>query len=388
MASIKKLSFLMLFLISLAGFTTSTAWAHSTGENYAFIDIREKAIEGHFEVNLVNLKEDLKLKIADVNTAESVKQTASIVQKHILENYAIFADKKKLTINFTNVELFGEEGKGFAQYFFKIDVNPMPDELIFENNLFYDNNSLHRGLLLVQYNHKTQKDYGGENTALIFSPDNNRQALNLNDIPQLLHKKDFIWQGVIHILKGYDHILFLVALLLTAVLSRETINGQLQWKTVSSFRTIVINFIKTVTLFTVAHSITLTLAALGLVKINIPFVESMIALSIILVALNNIFPVFNDKKWLLILIFGLFHGLGFATVMAELPFRIVDLVYVMLFFNIGVELGQLAIVAVLLPVLFYLSRQEQRYLKIVLLWGSVAIGLMASYWFVERAFLS
>ena len=380
----------------MTGFATSTAWAHSTGENYAFIDIREKAIEGHFEINLINLKEDLKLEIDDVNTAKSVKQTALIVQKHILDHYSIFADNKKLAINFTNVELFGEEGQGFAQYFFNINVNTMPNELIFENKLFFDNNSLHRGLLLVQYNHKTQKDYGGESTALIFSPDNSRQTLNLNDIPQLLKKRDFIWQGVIHILKGYDHILFLVALLLTAVLSRvkgrekdrEKTGGKLQWKTVNSFRTVVFNFIKTVTLFTIAHSITLTLAALGLVKINIPLVESMIALSIILVALNNIFPVFNDKKWLLILVFGLFHGLGFATVMAELPFRIVDLVYVMLFFNIGVELGQLAIVAVLLPVLFYLSRQEQRYIKIVLMFGSIAIGLMASYWFVGRAFLS
>lgn len=363
--------------------TAQIAWAHSTGENYAFIDVREKNIEGHFELNLKNLKEDLKLDISSKNTTEALQQTASTVQQHILDNYVILSGDKKLDIHFTTVELFGEEGQGFAKYFFKIVVNPMPDKLIFQNTLFFENNPLHRGLLLIDYNHKTQKNYGGESIALMFSPDNYRQSIDLNDIPQLLKRKDFIWQGIKHILIGYDHILFLVALLLAAVLRRET--GQ--WKRVESFRTVFINFVTIVTLFTIAHSITLTLAALGLIKIHIPLVESVIALSILLVALNNIFPFFNDRKWLLIVIFGLFHGLGFATVMAELPFRIADLVHVIFFFNVGVELGQLAVVAVLLPVLFYLSRYEKTYLKIGLIGGSLMIGLIASYWFIERAFL-
>ena len=379
-----KPRFLFTILITVLGLLGGkTAWAHSTGENYSFIDIKEKSIEGHFEINVINLRKNLNLDIDPNHILADLKRTAPVVQEHILEHYAIYANGTKLPFHFTKVELFGERSQ-FAQYFFDIAVDPMPDKLDFENTLFLDKNPRHRGLLLVQYNHKTQKSYSAENAAMIFGPDNSYQTLDLNDIPQLLKRKDFIWQGILHIWIGYDHILFLVALLLTAVLRRE--KGK--WFIEKKFSAVLINFVKIITLFTLAHSITLTLAALGIVKVNSQLVESMIALSIILVALNNLFPVFNDRKWLLILIFGLFHGLGFATVMAELPFRMVDLVYVMLFFNIGVELGQLAIVAVLLPVLFYLSRYKKIYLKGVLTGGSIIIGLIATAWFIDRAFLS
>ena len=376
------MKYIKIIFVLISMFFGGGAWAHSNGENYSFINIQEKTIDGHFELNLINLRNDLHIAIDADNTLESLKQSAALVQSHILENYAIYGYGEKLDIQFTTVELFGKSERGYAKYFFVVDVGLMPDELVFENSLFFDNNLFHRGLLLVDFNYKTQKKYKSESTALIFSPDNFRQTLDLNDIPQLLKRKEFIWQGMVHILIGYDHILFLVVLLLTAVLSRE--GGQ--WKVVDSFRTVLLNFVKVVTLFTVAHSITLTLAALGIVKVHSQLVESMIALSIVLVALNNIIPVFNDRKWMIILVFGLFHGLGFATVMAQLPFRMGDLIYVMLFFNIGVELGQLAIVAVLLPFLFYLSRYEKVYVTWVLTFASVAIGLMAFFWLVQRGF--
>jgi hypothetical protein len=359
-------------------------WGHATGENYAFIDIHEQSIEGRFEINFLNLRNDLKLKIDAENELQSVQQTAAIVQKHILEHYAIFADGEKLAIHFTRVDILAGKERGFAQYYFTVAVDSMPDELVFQNTLFFDNNPRHRGLLLVAYNHKTQKNYGAEHTALIFSPDNYRQTLDLNDIPRLLQRKQFVWQGILHILVGYDHILFLVVLLLPAVLQRKA--GQ--WQAAAKFRTVLFNFITIVTLFTIAHSITLTMAALGIIKIYPPLVEAVIALSIILVALNNLMPKFNDRAWLLILVFGLFHGLGFASVMGQLPFRMVDLVHVMLYFNIGVEVGQLAIVAVLLPTLYFLSRYDKFYQPAVLKGGSIVIGLIAGAWFIERSFFS
>jgi len=369
-------------LIILLGFLGGQlALAHSNGENYSFIKIQEKTIEGHFELNLINLRDDLGLSIDVDNTLDSLKQTATSVQKHLLDNYAIYANGEKLDIQFTTVDLFGDGKKGFAKYLFVVDVGLMPNELVFKNTMFFDNNPRHRGLLLVDYNHKTNETFKAESAALIFSPDNYRQTLDLNDIPRLLKRKEFVWQGILHILVGYDHILFLVALLLTAVLRREA--GQ--WQTVGNFRSVVFNFITIVTLFTVAHSITLTLAALEFIKIYPPLVESMIALSIILVAINNLVPKFNHRTWLLIIIFGLFHGLGFANVMGQLPFRMVDLVYVVLFFNIGVELGQLAIVLILLPLLFFLSRNKEMYLNFVLKGGSIVIGIIATIWFVERA---
>jgi hypothetical protein len=139
-----------------------------------------------------------------------------------------------------------------------------------------------------------------------------------------------------------------------------------------------------VTLFTIAHSITLFLAGLGYVRLPSRLVESIIALSIIFVAVNNLIGRFDSKKSWIILVFGLFHGLGFASVMAELPFRMLNLKWVVLFFNIGVELGQVAIVALVFPVLYAL-RGTRIYQPVVLVGGSVLIGLISTWWLAQRA---
>ena len=216
---------------------------------------------------------------------------------------------------------------------------------------------------------------------MVFGPHRREQELDLDNVPSLMQPFDFIWQGVLHIWIGIDHILFLLALLLLAVMVRE--DGK--WKPVPTFRKALWNVFKIVTIFTLAHSITLSLAALKIVDLESRVVESLIALSIIFVAINNIFPKFNDKTWVVIFFFGLFHGMGFASVMGELPFRTISLVQVLLAFNVGVELGQLAIVAAVFPLLYLLSRSSM-YRPVIVIAGSVAICVIASYWFVERAF--
>ena len=101
--------------------------------------------------------------------------------------------------------------------------------------------------------------------------------------------------------------------------------------------------------------------------------------------LNNIFPRFNDRTWLIIFFFGLFHGMGFASVMGVLPFRTMNLMKVLLSFNVGVEIGQLVIVAAIFPII-YLLRHWSHYRNVVAIGGSIVIAVIASQWFVERAF--
>lgn len=133
-----------------------------------------------------------------------------------------------------------------------------------------------------------------------------------------------------------------------------------------------------------AHSVTLLLAALDIVQLGSRFVESMIALSIVLVALNNITKTVREGSLFVILFLGLFHGLGFATVMGHLPFRINDLLKMVIRFNIGVELGQIVIVSLLFPLLF-LIRRSSLYVPVVLHGGSAVLIAIAGYWFVQRA---
>ena len=197
--------------------------------------------------------------------------------------------------------------------------------------------------------------------------------------------------------------MFLVTLLLASVLLRRdnetqpvsddvegATDNELQavsgktWIPVKGFAGAFWNILKIVTVFTVAHSITLALASLDIISLEGWIVESIIAFSNILVALNNIFPVFHDRTWIILFIFGLFHGMGFASVMKDLPFRMGDLRQLLLSFNIGVELGQLAIVIGVFPVIFFL-RKSKIYQPIFLVGGSLAICVIAAWWFYERA---
>lgn len=153
----------------------------------------------------------------------------------------------------------------------------------------------------------------------------------------------------------------------------------------ADFKSAFLFVVKVITLFTVAHSVTLSLSALGIVKLPVRLVEAVIAVSIIVVALNNIFPVFNRRIWLVVFGFGLFHGLGFANVLAPLGAERSSLLTALVGFNVGVEIGQLAIIAVVFP-LFFMMRNWRAYQFQVLGLGSAALILVSSFWFAERAF--
>jgi len=142
--------------------------------------------------------------------------------------------------------------------------------------------------------------------------------------------------------------------------------------------------VKVVTAFTVAHSITLSLAALSVVTLPSRWVESAIALSVVLAALNNIWPVVYGKRWAIAFCFGLIHGFGFASVLADLGLPQESLLIALVAFNLGVELGQLVIVGIFLPVAYRL-RATAFYQRVLVVYGSAAIALIASLWLVQRA---
>jgi hypothetical protein len=191
----------------------------------------------------------------------------------------------------------------------------------------------------------------------------------------------YVHEGVWHIWLGFDHILFLVSLLLPAVLIRR--DGR--WKGAASFQDAFWDVARIVTAFTLAHSITLTLAALGIVSLPSRWVESAIALSVVLAALNNVVPVVARGRWIAAFAFGLLHGFGFAGALADLGLPAGSLALSLAGFNVGVELGQLAIVAAFLPLAFAL-RSTWAYRRVVLAGGSAVIVAIAGVWLIERAF--
>ena len=183
-----------------------------------------------------------------------------------------------------------------------------------------------------------------------------------------------------HIWIGFDHILFLLSLLLPAVL----ILRKKEWQAAEQFRGTFWDVFRVVTSFTVAHSITLSLAALSVISLPSRLVESTIALSVLLAALNNLWPVVAERRWAVAFAFGLIHGFGFASVLTDLGLPQGALLLALVGFNVGVEVGQLAIVTAFLPFAYGL-RRSWFYRRLVFAGGSAAIALVAAVWLAERA---
>jgi HupE / UreJ protein len=239
-------------------------------------------------------------------------------------------------------------------------------------DLLFDLDPQHRGLLRVEAN--------GQTHTAVLSPSQKIWRLEAGTVSWLRTFLDYFNEGVWHIWTGFDHILFLCALLLPAVLSYQA--GK--WKGVVEFGEAFRNVVKIVTAFTLAHSITLSLAVLGFISLPSRIVESAIALSVIAAALNNLRPVVQSRLWMVAFGFGLVHGLGFANVLTELGLPADALAVALVSFNLGVEAGQLAIVCMILP-LAYLCRHSRLYSRVILGLGSLAIVTVAFVWLLERS---
>jgi len=246
-------------------------------------------------------------------------------------------------------------------------------------SLFFDVDPSHRGLLQWL----TPGAKAGEPTAqaLIFSVESASQALSLVPTGWQQTLRQYVIEGTWHIWIGYDHILFLLSLLLPAVLVRRAN----KWEPAPTLRGSMTETLKVVTAFTLAHSITLSLAALQVISLPSRLVESVIAASVVLAALNNLRGTVDKRRWVMAFAFGLIHGFGFASVLADLGLPQGALVLALVGFNLGVELGQLAIVAVFLPLAFWL-RATRFYRVGVLTGGSVVVAMLATWWFLQRAF--
>jgi len=190
---------------------------------------------------------------------------------------------------------------------------------------------------------------------------------------------DFLREGIHHILIGYDHLAFLISLLLPAILIRA--NGR--WQPAPTFRSSIGHVLGIVTAFTLAHSITLSLAALGLVTPATRWVEAGIALSVLVAALNNVSPLITRRIWLVAFGFGLVHGFGFAGALTELGLPTGARLAALVGFNVGVEIGQLSVVAVVLPILYVLRRRSW-YAAWLMRPASLAIALLATWWLFKR----
>lgn len=250
-----------------------------------------------------------------------------------------------------------------------------PESLTY--SLLFDRDPLHRGLVSLTA--------GGKETLAVISPDERTLSLGRAMFSGVRLFSTFLYEGVIHLLIGLDHILFLLVLMLPATLRRDNhddvigaVNG------VQGLTPRLLELAGIVTAFTVAHSITLGLSALGVVRPPIAWVEIVIALSVALAAINVVWPILGRKTWKLAFGFGLIHGFGFASVLGDLTTDVSQMVVALAGFNLGVELGQLALLLVVFPLLYSCARLRL-YERAAVPTMLVAVGALSLYWVVERA---
>ena len=189
----------------------------------------------------------------------------------------------------------------------------------------------------------------------------------------------FVREGVWHVALGYDHIAFVLLLLLPSVLRSE--NGQ--WRSAGRLRDVARDIVTIITAFTIAHSTTLALAVTGTVHVPTQPIEVAIAASIAMAGGLNLLPRLSRLRLPLAFSFGFVHGFGFANALSEIDAKGTALLPLLAGFNIGVEIAQLAIVALVLP-LIYTARNARWYAGGVMPLGSCALGAAGIVWLLQR----
>ncbi len=359
-------------LLLLASFA---AHAHKPSDSYLHLSIAGAQVTGQWDIALRDLEQAIGLDSngdGDITWGE-VRARHADIAAYALARLSVAGDAKRCPLRVTGHEIDRHSDGAYEVLRFAADCASAPAEIEVGYTLFFDFDAQHKGLLNLEYQGRTQ--------SLVFTPQQSTQHFALGELSALRQFLSYGREGVWHIWIGYDHILFLLSLLLPAVLLRE----RRRWLPAARFGDAFWDVFKIVTSFTVAHSITLSLAALGLVSLPSRLVESAIAASVVLAALNNLWPLVGGRRWAVAFAFGLIHGFGFASVLAELGLPRDALVLALVGFNLGVETGQLAIVAAFLPIAYYL-RAGWFYRRVVLFGGSSAIVAIALVWLAERVF--
>lgn len=358
-----------LLLLCFAGL----AEAHRPSDAFLTIAVDGAALRGQWEIAL---RDVAALAPADADgdralTWGELRQARPALEEILLAALAVSDDSRPCTLRIADLLVNKRLDGPYAWFALEGGCEPPVGQLTIRYRLLFDLDPTHRGILALTAP-------GGSHSA-VFAPGRDSVTVPMNESSVLRQVFEYLREGVHHIWIGFDHVLFLVALLLPCVLVRE----QGRWRGAPRLATVSWDTLRVVTAFTVAHSVTLTLSALGVLRLPPVLTESIIALSVIAAALNNVKPVVTRARWGMAFAFGLMHGFGFASVLGELGLPADARVAALLGFNLGVELGQLAIVAAIVPVAFVL--RNTLFYRIVFVGGSLAVAALGGFWLLRRS---
>ena len=358
----------------LCALLAAPVFAHKPSDAYLTLDRDGVALSGQWDIALRDLDNALSL---DANgdgeiTWGEVRAKHADIAAYALDRLQAASGGSRCPLAVTSHAIDTHTDGAYAVLKLTGRCAQSGPTLAIDYRLFFEIDPQHRGLLNLVEN--------GNSTSIVLGAENSHRVVGGNATTPLIQFASYLDEGIWHIWLGFDHILFLVSLLLPAVLVRR----HSEWRPAQSFRAAFVDVAKIVTAFTVAHSITLSLAALGVISLPSRWIETAIALSVVLAALNNLFPIVARGRWIAAFGFGLVHGFGFAGALQDLGLPSRSLALSLAGFNIGVEMGQLAIVGIFLPIAFAL-RSTRTYRRVLMAGGSAVIATIAGIWLIERA---
>jgi hypothetical protein len=363
----KLIIFFILFLL------TTSSFAHTPSSSYLFVDQKDQTLSLQWDIALRDLEHVIGLDSnLDANiTWQEVQDQQQKMIAYAYSNLVLQRNNLPCELVDNGLQVNKHSDGMYVVLHIQPNCKAQQGALTLDYSLLFIDDPDHRGIVL-------DRRSGSSDAPYILSPDNHK--IDLQEHRSLLKQfLTFVQEGVWHIWIGFDHILFIISLMLPAVLLYK----DKQWRAETGIKPASLKLFKMVTAFTIAHSITLSLVTFELISLPSQWVEAVIALSVVFVALNNIKLVITHAQWGVAFLFGLIHGFGFASVLGDLNLGQGSLILSLLGFNIGVEIGQAAILLVLFPIAYQL-RKSQLYQIYIFKGGSLLIAILAFIWFYER----
>jgi hypothetical protein len=363
------------FVLSVALIAAATAaQAHLASDSYLRVEIGEAgAISGQWDIALRDLDVAVGLDTdQDGNiTWGELRANQQPVNAYAFGHLTVTKGDVPCRLTASSLMVDHHAGSAYAVLPFSAECSGA-GQLSLQYRLLFDIDPSHRGLLTIANGKQVRSE--------VLTPDHANITIDAAPVGLSEQAAQFLRFGFDHILLGYDHLLFVAVLLVTAALGRPTGND---WVPIDGLGRVLFETIRTLSAFTLAHAIVLTPAVLGLVNVSARLVEPAVALTIILAGLDNIRPILPRLRWQVAFLFGLIHGLSFASALGPMRLPPIGTAIALGSFNIGVEMGQIALAVLLVPIAF-VSRHDPIYRQIVTPAASFAAILLAGAWLLDR----
>jgi hypothetical protein len=365
-----RYSILVLALIAV----TTEAHAHLASDSYLRIEIGETgAVTGQWDIALRDLDVAVGL---DANqdgniTWGELRANAQQVNAYAFGHLVVAKRNQACRLSPTGLMVDYHAGSAYAVLPFSAECAG-GGQLTLQYRLLFDIDPSHKGLLAIANGREIQSE--------VLTPDHADITIDVRQSGLGKQIVQFLRFGFDHILLGYDHLLFVAVLLVTAALRRPSGDN---WMPIDSLGQVLVETIKTLSAFTLAHAIVLTPAVLGLVNVPSRLVEPAVALTIILAGIDNFRPILPRLRWQVAFLFGLIHGLSLASALGPMRLPPLGTAIALGSFNIGVEAGQIALALLLVPIAF-ISRRDAVYRRFVAPVASLAAVVLAGAWLLDR----